>query len=469
MPDSENKTGRKRPSVSIPKPDARSSALADESSLYGDEGDIPARRRKPKKADEKKGDAGRKKKKAGDGKEKKVKAPRFRSGRKKKGSKTKKVYRSLFDLMSATGNDSFFKPLKLFGHEIRFWPLFLLGLIALLAVGVMLNNSNLGTVEETVTIVGLSEELENLRIVVISDMNGRRFGDAQSLLLRTLNTLNYDYIFCVGDMVGKGGNAEPFYELLDGMNDPSKVYFICGDSDPGPFVATPRSITGTLSQIVLEDWILGAIERGANYVDAPMQLPIKNATVWVSPATMLNFETVSTLEFWKDQTDQEVDGVISGINADYNSLPKTDYRFQQMQKLYDAERSMKASDIHISLAHERPCDEYIYTSEDHDPEKERYLPSPDLILAGHYCNGVWRVPFLGAFYVPDDTLPRGGWLPEQSRISGLSTVSETQLYITGGLSINGAVPTMPFRLFNGPQISVLNLTSTLPENMLEAG
>ena len=43
------------------------------------------------------------------------------------------------------------------------------------------------------------------------------------------------------------------------------------------------------------------------------------------------------------------------------------------------------------------------------------------------------------------------------------------MYITGGMSNNSALPLMPFRLFNGPQISVLTLTSTLPENMLEAG
>lgn len=459
MPDSEDKKRGKRPSVSIPKPDASSDALPDESSLYGDEGDLPVRRKKPKK--KKAGDKG--KKKSGSGDKKKVKAPRFNSRRRKKDAKKR---RSLFELMSATGNDSFFKPLKLFGHEIRFWPLFLLGLIALLAVGVMLNNANLTVVEQTVTIVGLPEELENYRIVVLSDLNGRRFGDAQSLLLRTVNAQKYDFIFCLGDMVGASGNAEPFYEFLEGLNDPSKVYFICGDSDPGPFVGAPRSITGTLSQIVLEDWILGAIERGANYVDAPMKLPVKNAGIWVSPATMLNFETVSTLEFWKEQTEQEEDGVISGISADYNSLPKTDYRYQQMQKLYSAERSMAASDLHIALSHERPADEYIYTSEDHE-DGERYLLSPELILAGHYCGGVWRLPFIGAIYVPDDTMPRSGWLPEQSAILGLSTVGETQLYITGGLSNNGAVKLMPFRLFNGPQISVLTLTSTLPENMLE--
>ena len=183
---------------------------------------------------------------------------------------------------------------------------------------------------------------------------------------------------------------------------------------------------------------------------------------------MLNLETVSTVEIWQEQAAQEEDGVLSGVGADYNSLPKTDYRYQEMQKLYDAQRTMSATDIHISLAHERPSDEFIYTSEAHS-DAERYLVTPELILAGHYCNGVWRIPFVGALYVPDETLERGGWLPEQTLINGLSSVDDTQIYITGGLSNNGAVRLMPFRLFNGPEISLLTLTSTLPENMLEAG
>ncbi len=456
MPDTDKKKRRK---VNVPRPDADAEAARDESSLYGDEGDIPLRR---KKARPKKGDAGAKK-----GEKAKRKAPKSKA-RGKKAVRRRKGYRSLFELMSATGSDSLFKPIRLFGREIRFWPLFLAGIIALLAVGVMLNNSNLTVSENTVTIVGLPEALEGCRVVVLSDMNGKRFGDAQSLLLRTVNALDYDYIFCLGDMVGRGGDPQPFYEFLEGLKRPERVYFICGDSDPGPYVETPRQITGTLSQIVLEDWILGAVERGANYVDAPVRLPIKDANLWVSPTTMLNLETVSTVEYWKAQTEQEVDGVISGVSADYNTLPMTDYRYQLMQKLYDAEINMATTDLHIALSHEPPAEDFIYTSESHKVD-ERYLLTPELILAGHYCNGVWRLPFLGALYVPDKTLPRGGWFPAQSAICGLSSVDETQMYITGGMSNNGAVPLMPFRLFNSPQISLLTLTSTLPENMLEEG
>ena len=161
----------------------------------------------------------------------------------------------------------------------------------------------------------------------------------------------------------------------------------------------------------------------------------------------------------------------SGITDDYTHLPITTYRSKLAQKLYDAQRTMTASDIHISLAHEIPSEAFIYTSEDHksNTETERFLASPELILAGHYCGGVWRLPIFGAFYVPDKTLPRGGWFPDQQRVSGLSDVGEAQTYITRGLSTSGSVPLMPFRLFNSPEISVITLTSTLPENMLDAG
>ena len=480
MPDSEQKKRSTRTIIPIPKPDEKASddVLRDESTQYGDDAEIRLPRRKrtdaripiikvKKDEDQQDGEKLKKKKKAST--KSKAAIPEVTPRKKKKKKKRRRVRRTLFDLMSASGTEGLFRPIRVFGREIRFWPLILLAALALMAVGVMLNNSNLSITEQTVTVVGLPEDMEGYRIVVLSDLNGRRFGDSQSLLLRTLNGIKYDAIFCLGDMVGKSGNAQPFWEFLEGLKRPEKVYFICGDSDPGPYLPSARGTEGVLSQLILEDWILGAIERGANYVDAPISIPVKKSTLWISPATMLNLETISTLAAWQDQTEQEEDGVRSGITEDYTHLPITTYRSKLAQKLYDAQRTMTASDIHISLAHEIPSEAFIYTSEDHKSDTERFLASPELILAGHYCGGVWRLPIFGAFYVPDKTLPRGGWFPDQQRVSGLSEVGEAQVYITRGLSTSGSVPLMPFRLFNPPEISVITLTSTLPENMLDAG
>ena len=488
MPETENRARAGKREIPIPKPTTGGSddVLRDESSLYGDEAELKPRRRKrtdarvpimrdrkakaeePEAESEDKPEAAPKKKKKVKKADRQI--PKLAPSRKKKKAKRRprRIYRTFVDLMTASGSNGPFKPIRIFGREIRFWPLIILAAIAILASGVMLNNSNLTVTEQTVTVVGLPNDLEGYRIVVLSDLNGKRFGDEQSLLLMTLNGIKYDAIFCVGDMVGKSGNAEPFWEFIDGLRNPDKVYFICGDSDPGPYIKGARSTEGILSQLVLEDWILGAVERGAHYVDSPVCVPVQGANLWISPATMLNLETITTLETWKDQTDQEVDGVRSGITDDYTTLPLTTYRMKLAESLYEAQRSMSVTDIHISLAHEPPADAFIYTSEDHDPDNERFLPTPELIVAGHYCGGVWRIPGVGAFYVPDSTLERGGWFPEQEDVSGLSMVGETQVSLTRGLSTNGSTPLMPFRLFNEPEISVLTLTSTLPENMLEA-
>lgn len=469
MPDNENKERLGRHAKTPVQPGA---AVRDESTLYGDEVDVPIRRKKKKAAAPKKGaksESPRKKGASPDKGERKL--PKVAPARRRKVSRRRRprVRRSIFELMSATGSDSIIKPLHIFGHEFRFWPLVLIVIIVLLISGIILNNNNLTVDSQTVTVVGLPEDLESYRIIVLSDMSGKRFGDVQSLLLRTVNGLKYDAIFCLGDMVGRDGDPAPFYEFLEGLRYPERVYFICGDSDPGPFVSTVRDTQGSLRQLVLEDWILGAVERGANYVDAPTAIQVKNTTLWISPATLLNLETTATRDSWNNQTEQEEDGVVSGINEDYATLPVTSYRAQIAQKLYDAQRTMNLSDVHISLAHERPSDEFIYISQEHDPSTERYLTSPELILAGHYCGGVWRLPFIGALYVPDKTLPRSGWLPGDRVVKGLSSVGDTQVYVTSGLSISGSVPLMPFRMFNSPQVSVITLTATLPENMLEAG
>ncbi len=481
MADSENKEreGRRAAPPVTPRPGA---TVRDEAILYGDEGDLPRRRkrREARKAAEAAAEAPREaaaaeQESATPEPEKparrapSVAPPKSKRKRIVRQRRPGAPRRGIFELMSATGSDSIVKPIHIFGHEFRFWPVVLLIIVALLISGIVLNNSNLNVAEQTVTVVGLPEDMEGYRIIVLSDMNGRRFGDVQSLLLRTVNGLKYDAIFCLGDMVGKDGDAEPFFEFLEGLRSPEKVYFICGDSDPGPFADEVRGTSGPLSQLVLADWILGAIQRGANYVDAPTAVTIRNSTLWLTPATMLNLEAMDTRETWKNQTEQEEDGVISGINEDYATLPVTTYRYQLAQKLYDAQRTMGLSDVHISLAHERPSDEFLYTVEDHDPAATRYLGAPELLLAGHYCGGVWRLPYIGALFVPDRTLPRNGWFPADSSIVGLSSVGDIQVYITSGLSNNGSVPLMPFRMFNGPQISVLTLTATLPENMLEAG
>lgn len=438
----------KRPEV----PDIGSRA-DDELSQYGDEQDMPVRRRRSAKA------TGKKKKP-----QKKTAA--------KKNKKARKKRRSFFEwLFSGTTRRSGrrFDSLRLFGRDVRlsFWPVFLVVIVLLLAIVVLLQGNSISVDEQQVTMVGLPEDLEGYRILLLSDLNGRRFGDEQATILREIGTLDYDAVFIAGDMVGSGGDPQPFYELLEGLPSSKPVYFIAGDSDPQHVLDVTRDITGTVEQMVLADWILGAIERGATYVDAPVELNVGDSSIWISPADMLNLDAGELANTCEEQMLQEQEGTVLGLQSDHDTLPSTTYRYERAQRLLNAVNSMTAADVHISLAHEPPSDDFLYASSTHNSSEEKYLTQPSLVLAGHYCGGVWRLPLVGAFYIPSSTAERHGWFPAQEDVQGLSTAGGTQLYITAGLSTTDSAPLMFFRFLNRPQISIIELTATLPQSMLE--
>ncbi len=425
----------------------------DELSQYGDEQDVPVRRQRSSKP------AGKKK------------TTKKKPAAKKKKKRARKKRRSFFEWLFAGTPQRKRKRmgvLSLFGREIHlsFWPVFLIVVALLLIIMVFMQGNSLRVDEQNVTLVGLPQSLEGYRILHLSDLAGRRFGDEQATILREINTLDYDAVFITGDMVGSSGDPEPFYELLEGLPSSKPVYFIAGDSDPEPVLESARDITGTVEEMVLADWVLGAIERGATYVDAPVELTVGDSSIWISPADLLNLEASELVDTCEEQMLQEQEGTVLGLQSDYSTLPITTYRYQRAQRLLSAVNSMTSTDVHISLAHEVPSDDFLAASASHNSTEERYLTQPALVLAGHYCGGVWRLPILGAFYIPSSTADRHGWFPAQEDVQGLSTVSGTQVYISAGLSTTGSAPVMFFRFLNRPQISIIELTATLPQSML---
>ena len=359
------------------------------------------------------------------------------------------------------------QPFTIWGHRLSFWPVFLVFIAVLMVLVFLLNSANLTVDQQSVTLMALSPDAEGYRILVLSDLNGKRFGDKQSTLLRELDSIKYDIVVCLGDMVGEDGDPEPFYELLEGLPSNRKVYFICGDSDPGPFAPSLREESGTLSQRVLADWILGAIDRGAIYVDSPKSISLGSVDLWLTPADMLNINASDSVNLWKEQTAQEESGYLAGIAADKHTLPFTNYRYLLAQEHLAAVTDMSDSDIHIALSHIPPTDSFITSACNQSVLDGKFLAAPDIVLSGHYCGGVWNLPVLGAFYVPDSSLERYGWFPARDRVSGLREVDDAQIYTTRGLSTSGDTPLMPFRLLNSPEISVITITATSPQSMLE--
>ncbi|MBR3505157.1 MAG: metallophosphoesterase [Clostridia bacterium] len=351
-------------------------------------------------------------------------------------------------------------------QKVRFSG-FVVGSIVLLALMLLLlNNSSIQVEEKTVSIAGLSSDFEGYRIVLLSDLHGREYGDKQATLLRRLNAQKYDMMVLAGDMVGKSGNPEALYHLLEGKTSPAPVYFIAGDSDPGPLLAEPRDTTGLLENYVLEDWILGAIQRGATYLSSPVLIEKGSSRLWLTPESMLDIEASPLLSQLNAQYRSESGAYVNGSEAARITLPLTAWRVQCAEALLNAVTSIENSDLHIAVAHYPPIDPYNAAS---GYSGSGMLRTPDLVLAGHYCGGGWKVPVFGALYVPAIEAPRHGWFPEQSLVEGERRLANVTVYTTGGLAMTDAIKLPGFRMNNQPKITILTLTAALTDDLLGIG
>lgn len=350
------------------------------------------------------------------------------------------------------------------------YVIFWLGLLLVLSVmGMVMNNASVTVERQTISVAGLPKDLEGYTILHISDLHGRSFGTKQASLLRSINELSYNMIAFTGDMIGRSGNAQPFYDLLEGIAANRPMFFISGDSDPAPLLYEPRSITGTLRQLVLGDWVIGAEERGATYLDATTGIKVGQTTLWLSPADDLNINIQDTLNTLEEQAAQEREGAVAAFEDDLRALPLTDYRRRRIERVSEAVHEMQPEDLHIALSHYPPSKDFIDTMQALDETAEmqyQYLPSIDLVLAGHYCGGGWKVPGYGALYVPNTMLDRHGWFPSQEDVQGFKRLGVTQLYTSPGLSVTDKIVLPNFRLFNAPTITLITLTAAVTDDLL---
>lgn len=75
--------------------------------------------------------------------------------------------------------------------------------ILLLFIGAIYNvydNSRFIVAEQSISLTNLSESFDGYRILQISDLHGKYFGEQQTELLEAINGMEYDCILFTGDM-----------------------------------------------------------------------------------------------------------------------------------------------------------------------------------------------------------------------------------------------------------------------------
>ena len=402
--------------------------------------------------------------------------------KKKKQQKKNSFFRSLWELIkklvfainaytTRTDERGPAREYRLFGRKVTFAGFMAIIFGLLLIIVLATNDRSVNTDEQSIIVTGLPDDFENYKILLISDLNGTSFGQDQSTLMRVIGNLSYNAVVLAGDMIGPSGDPEAFYDLIDQLGTRRPIYFISGDTDPSPLREEARdnsAETMTLNQMVLSDWVLGAIDRGAIYLDRPMSIQRGSSTMWLMPDTFLNLNMTETLADLKEEMEQETESMLLGIEDSYDSLPFTNYRFNITSKSADLVQSVTSQDLILMISHEVPSDSQILVSQEAmtAQEMKSYFLSPDLILGGHYCGGEWKLPGYGALFINAPLSARYGWFPSQDYVEGQRAVGSSVVCVTPGLSTNNNT-LFPFRLMNPPQITLITLTGELPSSLFD--
>lgn len=321
-----------------------------------------------------------------------------------------------------------------------------LALLLLLCAALIVNfavNQFVHVARVSVPVHGLDEAFEGYAILHISDLKGARFGPDQMFVRTALHNKEYDAVVLTGDMVSSMGNAEPLYELLDvlrELNPTIPIYFIAGDDDP---VAVSMDYADGGSPFA--PWVLGARQRGAQMLSAPVLTERSGQRLWLATSSQLNLD-IETM-----QGQYELQYLSAMASEDENEIELAKHNLLSLENTRTARDQMTIEDIFITATHVPPTREELAAV-------SGLSAQVDLILSGHYLGGLIRLPALGALFIPSRNLPMYGLLAGGA-YCGLDDETRPLIYTSPGLgSRDDYYPAFFFRLFNPPTMTIISLT-----------
>ncbi|CUO65809.1 metallophosphoesterase [Clostridium disporicum] len=307
--------------------------------------------------------------------------------------------------------------------KVRIKVIVLISIVALTA-GIIIyniyNNNQISVVTEEIKIENLPEEFDGFTILQLADLHSKSFGENQEDLINIINEQNFDMIAICGDMQDNDEEGyEIFITLLEGINNKEYVFYTPGNHGPFPF-ENDIGFTNFLSSDFNgrhrrvynnEKTLSEAGERlkslGVKLLNEAYEIKRGDSSLWVSEL------------LYKEQLD-----VITNNEYDNNA-------------------------INIAVTH------YPMESVFDDENYRQHLSQYELVLAAHYHGGQWRIPGIGALFIPD--INKAAYFPSQDRVSGLTEVGGIRQYVTRGLGAGGTYEFMRFRFFNRPEINLITL------------
>lgn len=158
-------------------------------------------------------------------------------------------------------------------------------LVLLVVTSIVYNiydNGRFIVVEQDISISGLPKKFNGYRILQISDLHSRYFGENQEELISAINSLEYDCIVFTGDMnkdtESDLSNSQAVIDLIEGIQKKDTMLWVDGNTGPFAVEAFGGSCTGEVTSIGEE-----LEKRGVQILLSPVRVEKNGQNIWFVP------------------------------------------------------------------------------------------------------------------------------------------------------------------------------------------
>ncbi|PGM90020.1 metallophosphoesterase [Bacillus cereus] len=269
----------------------------------------------------------------------------------------------------------------------------IIGILVGISIFLYLQNNLISITEVKITSSKIPSSFKGYKILQISDLHNKKFGDNQDVLIKKVKNSSPDIIVITGDLIdNKSYDAEISLQVIRELVKEYPIYFVTGNH---------------------EKW-------SGKYNSLEKELKKHHVTV-------LRNEHVSIRK-----GEQEIN--LLGIDDPEFVIGNRTEGDIVKDEIIKAKIEMQPDRYNVLLSH-RP--EFI----------EEYADEQiDLVLSGHAHGGQVRLPFIGGLVAPNQ-----GVLPKYT--AGLYEKQNTSMIVSRGLG-NSIIPQ---RIFNRPEIVVVQL------------
>ncbi|MFZ3195778.1 Phosphoesterase [Bacillus mycoides] len=269
----------------------------------------------------------------------------------------------------------------------------IIGILVGISIFLYLQNNLISITEVKISSSKIPSSFKGYKILQISDLHNKKFGDNQDVLIQKVKSINPDIIAITGDLIdSKSYDAEMSMQVIRELVKEYPVYFVTGNHEKwsGKYNSLEKKLKKQHVTVLRNEHVI--IQKGGHEI---------------------NLLGIDDPEFNTGDIDEGSIVKDTIVKAKIETLPDR---------------------YNVLLSH-RP--EFL---EEYAEEKV------DLVLSGHAHGGQVRFPFIGGLVAPNQ-----GILPKYT--AGLYEQQNTSMIVSRGLG-NSIIPQ---RVFNRPEIVVVQL------------